>query len=132
MYCNVIPDAAYPICMFPPSYPIAPVELGGVYVAVSTSTAVLLLVSVAVTVITFWPPANDIGGIDHVVVPEAVPLDGVHDGHDQVTVETATLSEDVPDRVIGLTLPLSYVAAAVGDVTATVGSVVSVANASIE
>jgi hypothetical protein len=97
----------------------------GLTITVIASSPVLSLESVAVTVITFSPLANPMPDIVHVMVPEAEPEVGEHVEQAQATLETVTLSDAVPPRLIVSVAPLSYVALDVGEVIVQVGSVVS-------
>ena len=77
--------------------------VGGVKSAVMVIVSVdeLLAASLAVTIMTLLPLCNEMLA-DQFVVPVAVPLLGEQVEHVQVTDVTPTLSDAVPDTVIGV------------------------------
>ena len=87
--------------------------------------AVLLELSVAVTVMTFDPDASETADALHDVVPDAVPLEAeLLEVANHVTVVTPQLSLAAPDMVIVLDV-VEYVLLLVGDVIVTAGVVIS-------
>ena len=91
---------------------------------VKVALAVLFAASRAVTVITVVPAPSGTAAIDHAVVPVAIPL--APPLVVQLTCVTPTLSLAVP-LTASVALVAVYVPVLVGVVTATVGTVVSVA-----